>query len=186
MATTCTSTVCNTAFGLSVQMPRPRFDQPWLLLQPETNHSAFLRLHQPERNHCRSQRFVVQHPPLPPSARRVRFLAISCMLQYVSESDRLVRVRVVRLCLGPSHIHGAWARTLRSTNHLLPAGITHLRDTLLVLSPIQRRPCDPTRVLSLQEERFGFAILEAEYFAVTADVELALQIRHPFRQLCVP
>ena len=76
-----------------------------------------------------------------------------------------------------------------------------------MLPPIQRRPCDPTGVLALEEERFGFAVLEAEYLAVAADVELALPsvqssqhscfelpdicapcvvALYPRRQLCVP
>ena len=54
---------------------------------------------------------------------------------------------------------------------------TNLRDALLVLPPEQRRPSDPTRVLSLEEKAFGLAILESEDFAVTTDVELALYFK---------
>jgi len=52
--------------------------------------------------------------------------------------------------------------------------ITDLRNTLLVHPPVQGRPCYPTRVLSLEEEGFGLAILEAENLAIPTDVELAL------------
>ena len=51
---------------------------------------------------------------------------------------------------------------------------TNLRDPLLMLSPIEHRPCDPTRVLALEEQRFGFAVLEAEDLAVAADEDFAL------------
>ena len=51
---------------------------------------------------------------------------------------------------------------------------TNLRDTLLVLPSVQRRPGDPTRVLALKEQGLGLAILESENLAVTTDVELAL------------
>ena len=51
---------------------------------------------------------------------------------------------------------------------------TDLRDTLLMLPPVQCRPRDPTGVLSLQEEGFGFAVLEAEDFAVAPDIQLSL------------
>ena len=43
-----------------------------------------------------------------------------------------------------------------------------------MLPPIERRPCDPTGVLALEEEGFGLAVLEAEDFAVAADVEFSL------------
>ena len=43
-----------------------------------------------------------------------------------------------------------------------------------MLPPEQHCPRYTTRVLALQEEGLGFAVLEAEDFAVTADVELAL------------
>jgi hypothetical protein len=59
---------------------------------------------------------------------------------------------------------------------------TNLRDTLLVLPPEQRRPGDPTWVLSLEEKAFGLAILESEDFAVTTDVELALYFKKLLRQ----
>jgi hypothetical protein len=50
----------------------------------------------------------------------------------------------------------------------------HLRDTLLVLAAVERRPCNAARVLALEEERFGLAVLEAKDLAVAADVEFAL------------
>jgi hypothetical protein len=53
--------------------------------------------------------------------------------------------------------------------------MTYLRDTLLVLSSEKDGPCNATRVLALEEERFGLAILESEDLAVTTDVEFALQ-----------
>lgn len=43
-----------------------------------------------------------------------------------------------------------------------------------MLSSVEDGPCYSSRVLSLQEKRFGFAILESEDLAVTSDVELAL------------
>jgi hypothetical protein len=51
---------------------------------------------------------------------------------------------------------------------------TNLRNTLLVHTSVQRSPGYSAGVLALQEEGLGFAILEAEDLAVTADVELAL------------
>lgn len=56
-------------------------------------------------------------------------------------------------------------------------GTTYLRDTLLVLSAVERRPCDAAWVLALEEEGFGLAVLEAEDLAVAADVEFALRYR---------
>lgn len=50
----------------------------------------------------------------------------------------------------------------------------YLRDTLPPCSPAEDRPGDAAGVLALEEERFGFAVLEAEDFAVAADEELAL------------
>ena len=50
----------------------------------------------------------------------------------------------------------------------------YLRNTLLVLAAVESRPCDTARVLSLEEEGLGFAVLEAEDLAVAADVEFAL------------
>ena len=50
----------------------------------------------------------------------------------------------------------------------------YLRDTLSPLSPTQHGPGDAAGVLALEEEGFGFAILEAEDFAIAADEELAL------------
>jgi len=56
-------------------------------------------------------------------------------------------------------------------------GEMYLRDTLLVLASVERRPGDTARVLALEEEGFGLAVLEAEDLAVAADVEFALQLR---------
>lgn len=47
-----------------------------------------------------------------------------------------------------------------------------------MLPPEQYGPRNTTRVLALQEEGLGFAVLEAEDFAVAADVELALNCTH--------
>jgi hypothetical protein len=52
---------------------------------------------------------------------------------------------------------------------------SYLRNTLAVLSPVENRPCDLAGVLSLQEEGLGFAVLESEDLAVTADVEFTLR-----------
>lgn len=49
-----------------------------------------------------------------------------------------------------------------------------LRDTLLVLSSEENGPCNSARVLALQEQRFGFTVLETEDLGVSTDVELAL------------
>jgi hypothetical protein len=43
-----------------------------------------------------------------------------------------------------------------------------------VLSSEKDRPGNATGVLALEEERFGFSILESEDLAITTDVELAL------------
>ena len=51
---------------------------------------------------------------------------------------------------------------------------TNLRDTLLVHSSVEHCPGYPSRVLALEEEGFGLAILEPEGLAVTTDVEFAL------------
>ena len=53
-----------------------------------------------------------------------------------------------------------------------------------MLPPEQRRPGDPTWVLSLEEKAFGLAILESEDFAVTTDVELALYFKNYFVSAC--
>ena len=44
-----------------------------------------------------------------------------------------------------------------------------------MLSSVEGRPCYPSGVLALEEEGFGFAVLETEDFAVAADVEFALE-----------
>ena len=51
----------------------------------------------------------------------------------------------------------------------------HLRDTLLVLPSVQCSPRNAAGVLALEEEGFCFAVLEAEDFAITTDIEFALQ-----------
>jgi hypothetical protein len=43
-----------------------------------------------------------------------------------------------------------------------------------VLSSEEDGPGDTARVLALQEQRLGFAILESEDLAIATDVELAL------------
>ena len=35
-------------------------------------------------------------------------------------------------------------------------------------------PCDPSRILALEEEGFGFAVLEAEDLAIATNIELSL------------
>ena len=50
----------------------------------------------------------------------------------------------------------------------------YLRDTLLVHASEKGGPSYSARVLALEEEGLGLAILEAEDLAVTADKELAL------------
>ena len=47
-----------------------------------------------------------------------------------------------------------------------------------MLPPEQDGPCNTTRVLALQEEGLGFAILEAKYLAVAAHVEFTLDHTH--------
>jgi hypothetical protein len=59
-----------------------------------------------------------------------------------------------------------------------------------VRSPEEDSPGNAARVLALEEERLGLAILESEDLAVTADVELALieesQSQPPIHSLVVP
>lgn len=52
--------------------------------------------------------------------------------------------------------------------------MTDLRDTLAVLATVEDSPSYPARVLALEEERLGLAILEAEDLAVATDVQLTL------------
>lgn len=47
-----------------------------------------------------------------------------------------------------------------------------------MLASVQRGPGDSSGVLALEEEGFGFAVLETEDLAVAADVEFALPIVH--------
>ena len=51
---------------------------------------------------------------------------------------------------------------------------TNLRDTLLVHPSVQGCPGDLARVLALEEEGLGLAILEAEDLAIATNVEFAL------------
>lgn len=53
---------------------------------------------------------------------------------------------------------------------------TNLRDALLVLPAEEDGPCNPAGVLALEEQALGLAILETEDLAVTADVQLALNM----------
>lgn len=52
--------------------------------------------------------------------------------------------------------------------------LTHLRNTLLVLPPVKRRPSNPPRVLALKEQALALAILEPEDLAVATDVKFTL------------
>ena len=56
--------------------------------------------------------------------------------------------------------------------------LAHLCDTLLMLPPEQDGPRNATRVLALQEEGLGFAILEAKDLAVATDIEFTLDDAH--------
>lgn len=47
-----------------------------------------------------------------------------------------------------------------------------------MLAPEENGPCDAAGVLALEEEGFGFSILEAEDFAVATDVEFTLFEQH--------
>jgi hypothetical protein len=53
-------------------------------------------------------------------------------------------------------------------------GWSYLRNTLLMHPPKQHRPSYSSRVLALQEQRLGLAILETEHLGVASDVEFAL------------
>lgn len=55
-----------------------------------------------------------------------------------------------------------------------PAGVANLSDTLSPLPPAEDSPGNAARVLALEEQRLGLAVLEAEDLAVTTDEELAL------------
>ena len=54
--------------------------------------------------------------------------------------------------------------------------LTHLRDTLAVLSSVKLSPGNSSGVLALEEEGLGLSILEAEDLAVATDVQLTLYI----------
>lgn len=50
-----------------------------------------------------------------------------------------------------------------------------------MLSAVESCPCNPARILTLQEERFGLATLKTEDLAITTNVEFSLKkkiIRH--------
>lgn len=85
------------------------------------------------------------------TVRRERFLAISC--------ENIVRQFWLFL---------AARAVFRVSN------ASYLRDTLLVLSSEEDSPCDPARVLALEEQRLGLAVLETEDLGIATDVELAL------------
>ena len=51
-----------------------------------------------------------------------------------------------------------------------------------MLASEEHCPCDAAGVLALEEQRFGFAVYEAEDLAVTTDVELALLLM----KICQP
>ena len=53
-----------------------------------------------------------------------------------------------------------------------------------MLPPEQYSPCNTTRVLALQEEGLGFAVLKAKDFAVATDIKLALDV--PINQPLFP
>ena len=56
--------------------------------------------------------------------------------------------------------------------------LSYLSDTLAVLATEEDSPGDAARVLSLQEQRLGLAILESEDLAVATDVKLTLQLQN--------
>ena len=56
--------------------------------------------------------------------------------------------------------------------------LSYLSDTLAVLATEEDSPGDAARVLSLQEQRLGLAILESEGLAVATDVQLTLQLQN--------
>lgn len=72
--------------------------------------------------------------------------------------------RVLR-CMCSCRARGLWVRRW----------ISYLSDTLAVLATVQNSPGNATRVLALEEEGLGFAVLETEDLGVSADVDLALQ-----------
>ena len=45
-----------------------------------------------------------------------------------------------------------------------------------MLPSVQCSPRDTSRVLALEEEGFGFAVLEAEDLAIAADIEFTLSV----------
>lgn len=56
---------------------------------------------------------------------------------------------------------------------------SYLSDTLAVLAAVEDGPGNATRVLALEEEGLGFAVLETEDLGVSTDVELTLQSPAP-------
>ena len=53
----------------------------------------------------------------------------------------------------------------------------YLRYALLVLSSKKDSPGNAARILALQKQRFGFAILESEDLAIATDVKLSLDTK---------
>ena len=99
----------------------------------------------------------------------------------------MVEVRVeLAQCTGticlPAHTTDVMQRSALGLNvpalHLVEDAITttNLRDTLLMLPAEEDGPCNPAGVLALEEQALGLAILETEDLAVTADVQLALNM----------
>jgi hypothetical protein len=55
-----------------------------------------------------------------------------------------------------------------------------------VLSSEEHGPCNAARVLALEEQRLGFAILEPEDLAIATDVELALYTKPSASYSAIP
>ena len=55
-----------------------------------------------------------------------------------------------------------------------------------MLPPVECSPCYPSRVLALEEEGFGLAVLEAEDLAIATDVEFALSNINGGSSACAP
>jgi len=58
--------------------------------------------------------------------------------------------------------------------YLRDVTVTNLVNTLLLLATEQNSPGNPSRVLTLQEERFRLSVHEAENLRVTTYKELSL------------
>lgn len=109
------------------------------------------------------------------TVRRLRFLAASC-------SGRQSRSWLCSLCwwtlsdvLGRTS-SGSGLGALRGCGlRSKSVQCSYLSDTLAVLATVQDGPGNATRVLALEEEGLGFAVLESEDLGVATDVELTLQ-----------